>query len=1048
MPDAKSRFKKLTSLSTWTLGGLSPNRGAPAPSSASTTSGTPDGLALKKVVQGEAWESPFRGGNAEDEKAKVNLHQQFKELNKLDAIQVPERFRNRGYQNIKGAKKPTAAKKDGTTTEEAAPKTAAADAGDAAVDADDVQLERPLTDAELEAKDAAETDAADVDATQPVAIAELTESAEPADTADDSVVPDSEEAKLEELAEDPKVEKHINKAAAAEVKAEDAEEKAEELAAEREKLVTDLGAAGEAVNVEGDATDGIEQRIKEEPPTDGLHVDPADKFTKIESDANLEQFKDQPALLQRYMELQQQGILLSTRTADDPDAMIDLGGGLKMKQQDLMDMAAKRVAPVLANINDAVGKTREEDESRRQLDLSNKQKGHEQSLRLDFAKFTKKLEGKKSKHKAKTDEQKENIARMKRGVEARGATFAEQTKKEMEQAQKDYEEREAKAVEKHEKDKETIEKNHEELVETKKQELEAAKTKQSEVTQEIEELQEAKTGFADENLELQTRLEELQKEAEDEQVKLDALIKEHDDEQEAIATKKERITTLNDEVTALDKEIADKETTRDGLKEAIAALAVLINGYSDKLAKLQNDKEARAIRLDDAKAKNSEWQQEKAAVAAEVAKQHERERLEASQQAETEKHRKDLAFQQLQEDEARAEEKERLLRLKQEREDAERARNEAEHKRQQRIAEREEEAKRLEEAKQKQNTEYLDVEQQRQREVDELQKEIESLKQQQSERALAARGEAQRIAEEKEQELVRLKQERERNQKLYQLKLELEELQKKRLDEEGTHLARIAELQQQKRQLAEDDVDGTGNAKFYPPELQQLIEEREAEIKKLEREIDDDDDELSGKGKPVTKQLEASQAVDPAAEKKKLLKLWGADRAGAGAAAGAAALGAAGAGAGVAAASSGSHAAPAAPAPQAKQAKQAAPSQPRPKAPEKSSSWNRFKSKFSSKDDGKQAPVRTASSAAKQRSMSQSATPNDAVVPAVPAGALARKQSSAISTASLGEYDTFSVYEEVTSEEFERHKNDPDYIQVTAEEFERHNHKPLDGHAH
>lgn len=1068
MPEGKGRFKKLTSLSGWTLAPSTPKKqlAAPAPSFYQPAQ-EPEPTGLKKLTAGDKWESPFRGQEGEQQKPKVNPYQQFKEGNKLDAITVPEKFRNQRRPPA-GAAKPAPAK---TTTKPAAAGTTGATAGAAtgtgaaagttgttATDGDageakdtkavvptadanaltkslkdeavnDLESERPLTAAERESAkpkddeklltdDAPEklltdepkatTDNAEkklITDDHPQEKLITDEPATPAVESADYADVDDESERLKKLADKPEVADKVEDAAELELQADEADKQADALDDKRDQVVDKLGATGEAVSLSGDPTDAIVERIEKD-PVPLTNVPPTAKYSKIEEDSRYEEFKDQPAILKRYQELSEQGVSALTQVADDPNALIDLGGGLKMKQLDLLAMAAKRVAPVLANINDAVGKTRDDDEARRQLDLQHKAKSHENSLLADLEKFKGKLSKKHAKHERIVGEHKDNIGRMKKGVEVRDADYHKKITGEIEQLHKDHASREAKAAEKHDADKETVHKNHEELVATKKQELEDAKTKHADTTTKIEELEEAKLKYHDHNSELRTKLEALQKKVDDEQVKVDKIKGEYDEEAAVVAKNKDKIAGLRAKISESKEAVETKRTERDGLKQAVDVLAASIAGYLAKLATLQNDKEARQVRLNEAQQKRSDWESKKALMAAEVAAEHERQRLQAQQEAETKKVQRELELNQLKEEQAVAEERERLLRLKEEREAQERARADAETKRQERVRKREAERSQLTEEKLKLDAEYLAAEAQRKREVEQLALEIDQLKLSQLERALDLKANAERAIAELEAEQRQLKAEHEENMRLYQEKLDLEELQRNRLKKEGEHLARLAELQAERRRLAEASGEDA-----YPAELRAKIEALQKENEHLNKKILDDDDTYKGKKRVVdTTELDHAQKNPTTAGQQKYRSLLDPPKNKSLTS--------------VASGKSGSSL--------------------------KDSLWSRLKKKFSRDDSAPKAvpaPVAGQSSALKQRSAAALTPAKEALaVPAVPKNTtpLTRKDlavlaASSSASSAASEYETYSVYEEVTSEEFERNKNHPDYFQVSPEEFERHN---------
>lgn len=1064
MPEGKSRFKKLTSIAGWTTTSpVSKKPAAPAaPSIYLSTTETETAAGLSKYTHGENWESPFRGQEGEEAKPRVNLHQQFKEGNKLDGIQVPERFRRTTViKEEKTTKVASTTDKDvnvkadestkvtNSTKGVVAASDADADVDDAKlakVDATDAESERPLTAEEKDNHEIDDVEEEDTKEATKEAVAETTDSAD------------------KELAI------------------------ADEKETETVPAITDTSAISDkALN---DAQDEADKAAAE------VSVD-ADKYTPVnQEDTRMEQFKDQPAMLQRYVDLQAQGVASLTKAADDPNALIDVGGGLKIRQQDLLDMAAKRVAPVLANINEAVGKTRDDDEEKRLAALAAKSEAHETKLSKDLEKHKSKIEKKRTAYLKKIDEQKENISRMKKGVQTRSADHKLKVEGEIEGLHADSKHREERAGEQHESDKDTIHKNHDELVATKQQEIADSKQRHADTTTRIEELHEAKLKFHDHNSELQTKLEALQKQADEQQTKVDEVKGKYDAEDVIVKKNEEKIAGLRSKIGELKTEVETKRKERDGLKLAIEALAVLIAGYLTTLATLQNDKQVRSERLKDAQQKNKDWETHKSALALEVAAEHEKQRLQAQAQAQTKQIQLDLEFEQLQAEQARHEEKQRLLRLKEERESEARAQEKAEAERRERVEWREREKARIAEDRATREKEYALAEEKRKQELAALEAEIADIEANKLERAKDARARAERVAQEKEEELARLEAEHAENTAMYKEKLALEETQKKRLEEEGIHLARIKELQAQRQKAVQESESDT-----YPAEFQEKIKEQENKIKSLQQQIADDDDLYTGKVK--TKELTETQEAQPLTKKKisnmllesetslnsenravvskesskeaaKLGSSWNRLKkkfsreespkkaavvapkskeaakpkskeaakpkskdsklngvgAGAAVAGGAAAGGAAAVAAtSITPAASGDLAAPAASTPVSLNRTATAETTLDPKAADKVIP----------------PPVEAKSSAQQQRTVAATTTADQ--VPAVPKGSDIARQPLVVSRTTTGtdsEYDTYSVYEEVTSEEYERNKNHPDYFQVTTEEFEKHNNKPLE----
>lgn len=334
-------------------------------------------------------------------------------------------------------------------------------------------------------------------------------------------------------------------------------------ATEAKTVEQDAEAELPEVEPETEAAEAEADEIAEEPVAEAKKAfEPVDDKNK----EVVEQLKDKPLLLNRYEALNATAIDSVSRRIEDPNKVVDLGSGLKMSQEQLLAIAAARVAPVLANIDDEVKKTRSEDEIKRQQEISGKVKSHENKLLAEFDKHVRKLGKKKEKFDKDIDDKIADITRLQRNAEKNALDFKTQTEGEIETANTEYADREAKAIEKHGVDHETLLKNHEELEATKKQELEDAKLNQEKTTTEIEELQEKKSGLDNKNSELLTQIEELTTAYNAEIARLDELKAKFTEKQEAVS---KNLATKDE----LDSNIAKSKQAVSAKKESHTKLA-------------------------------------------------------------------------------------------------------------------------------------------------------------------------------------------------------------------------------------------------------------------------------------------------------------------------------------------------------------------------------------------------------------------------------------------------------------------------------------------
>ncbi|KAG7662508.1 uncharacterized protein J8A68_003972 [[Candida] subhashii] len=863
---------------------------------------------MKSVTSGSSWISPFRSTGENEKQKKVNLHQKLRDENKIDQIKVPAKFATHPTLEAEEARKKREAqeaeeaKKRQAEEEEAKKKREEEGEGEGEGEGQAKDEEAEATEREGSTKDITE----EAGEAEPTSVGEATAETEVAEEQDnlpskteqpaepaiaetnfsdrlesrETMLPPDQQPANTNVSDVTEAEAEQEPALAAQpvtasssVYADEqpaADDVPKEKVPEEETPKEEAPPVDQSTELKNATDDNVEQLVKETPIE--LAAQPGTKYEPVElaNQETLDKLKDKPALLKRYEELNVAAIGSVARKVDDPNKVIDLGSGLKMTQQQLLDIAAKRVAPVLANINQEVSKTREEDEIKRQQEISNKVQKHEFKLTGEFEKHLKKIGKKKEKFDREIEEKINNIILSMKNSTLAAEEFETQTKEEIETANNEYEERETKAKEQHETDKETLIKNHEELVATKEQELQDCKTNQETTTQEIEQLQEKKSELDNKNSESSNQIEELTARLNEETAKLDELKAKYNVHDEAINSNLSKKKELEDEVVQVKQNLSEKKERHVALSAAVGALAGTVAAYTAKLTTLNTDKEARGKKLKDAQEKYHSWQAERRDMAEEVAREHERRRLETAQEYETRKHEEELQRQhekeererqekeqaeelareaekhreeiaRLEKEQAEWEAKEKLLEQQQAREEEEMKSKDPEFQLGQAIQRREVEQKKLEEERAEQDRIYQERVAKDKLEQRQLEEEIAAL---QAERAKAAemeRDEAEQIANIKLSQIEKLKQEHEAKLTLYRQRLEFENLQKQRLSEEVENLKKIRALREEKARLASQT--------YRDPkveEIKKLIQERELEVERLTKKIELDQPGLGG----------------------------------------------------------------------------------------------------------------------------------------------------------------------------------------------------------
>ncbi|CUM48280.1 unnamed protein product [Debaryomyces tyrocola] len=1060
---------------------------------ASTKTSSTQNTRLKKLTSGSDWVSPFR----ESGHSQKNLRQQLKEDNSIKNIHVPSKFTT--HPTLEAQKKEKKEKEKAAKLEKKKKEKEAKENAAKEKEAKEKEAENKGDEEETKAVTLKNTevdplkavtlkeDGADTKLSKDASMRSLKD--EPIDTPKESVFGGNKETEDLEYGEDVyeddvkadnESERPLSEAEQAEVEDEvDGETKKDESATADE--ATKEASETDVKDKDANGSDDIKNVVKETPIE--LVTQPGSKYEPVPlpNQEVLDKLKDKPKLLNRYQELNAAAVSSLSRSLDDPNKVVELGSGLRMTQQQLLDIAAKRVAPVITNINDEVSKTRNEDEIKRKKELDSKVASHEKKLQKDFDKHSKKLDKQKSKFTTDIGKKLEDLKKKMKNSDLTAANFEKETRKEIDTANEDFEERETTAVEKHSKDKDTIIKNHEELEGTKKQELEDAKANQEKTTQEIEELHERKTELDNANSELSTRIEELTAELNERTKELDDLKAKHAAKQDGISKNLASKEELDNNITTTKKELDTKKKQHDKLSTEVGILGGVLSAYAAKLTNLKSEASSHGDRLADAKKKYKDWEEEKDQLATEIARDHERKRVTAQEEAETKRVEDELEEKRLKKEAERREaeesvaakkEEERKLQESHEKAEADRLANDPEHQFMLATQKRESDGKKLDDERAEKERVYNEHKDKEAEEAQKLQEEIEELKQQKAAHDESARGEADKLAEAKLVQIEQLKKEHEERVKMFREKLEFEELQKTRLLDEVDNLNKIKELREEKARLTSElnkDVDVN--------DVNKLIEERELEISKLSKQIEFDNSDLnnfnatqksaltegpkstepsknitesdrSSKGllnAPIFANIGGNSKEQNIADKSDHLKpVKNEDNSNSSSqkksgalATGAATVGLAGAtGAGTAAALDAKH--------KAKNVSNVNDSKSNGGGFSKLKSLTKRIRGESVSDANAEEP---AVSSKEKKSSTKSAAPvniskqpdgKSTKTKAVPVASSSKKADNAASFSdSSSAYETFSVYEEVSEAEYQKNLKNPDYMEMTAEEFEK-----------
>lgn len=806
-----------------------------------STSGSSRGR-LKSLTSGSSWVSPFRTADP-----KRNFHDKFKRENSIKNVQVPQKFKHhptlKAEGNQKGGAKPaqTEQKTEKVAENEEEQKKTATEPSNGSEDGEKAKnIENEEVDGGAEEEEVKRDDESE----RPLSEKEL---------AEESVKDDNEEKTGNEVE-----------------KADPKDEGEEEFESEEAEM-----------KLEGD--DNIEELVHENPIE--IPTQPEMKYEPLDppNPEVLEKLQGEPGLLSHYNELNAAAIGSIARNLDDPKKVIDMGSGLKLTQQQLLDIAASRVAPVLKNINEEVSKSRDEDEIKRQKSLAKKVASHDKKLLGIFQKHVRGIDKNKAKFDKEIELKLKELDSKIKATHTSASDFETTTKGEIEKAEEDFKKREEEAVEKHGVDKETLNKNHEELAATKKQEIEDAKENQEKTTQEIEELKEKAVSLEDSNSKLESEIDDLKTEVEAKTAELEELKSKHEEKLSSVESNKKAVGEINEKLSTARDQMSQRKAKHDKIAAEVGVLTGVLAAYASKLTQVKTSNESHGSRIAEAKQKKADWDKEKEELARKSARESESRRLALIEEAQTQKVKEELerkaakekaereAAEKAEEEakkeqEAKEEAERKAAKEEAEREEAKRAEEEAKRVREEEAErkakedaetaiaeqkkreeedtfdpqvrllkqkkEREAKEREFEEMRKQEELLYARRKQQETEEYERLQAEIEELKKKHEMKLNAEKEKAQALADLRLSEIDQLQKEQEARLELLKQQRDYEDVQRGRLEEEAENLRKIRELREMKINLA-NDIENNEDLTH----IKQLTQQRELEIAALSKQI-------------------------------------------------------------------------------------------------------------------------------------------------------------------------------------------------------------------
>ncbi|KAG7922563.1 hypothetical protein KL905_001784 [Ogataea polymorpha] len=375
---------------------------------------------------------------------------------------------------------------------------------------------------------------------------------------------------------------------------------------------------------------------------------------------------DKPKMLNRYKEnklLASQA--LNNTQVQNMDRVLNLGAGLKLTEAQIYEIAKKRVAPVLKQVDEQVQENFKRDELRAKEEEEKFVKKDESKLAKELKKYTAAIEKENAaimasfaKPMKKLDE---DMAASKKAYEQ----YIADVKAKIEQDAIDYEEAEKKAAEKHVTDKEGLHERAEQRRQELTEAVAHAKEQQEVETQKEKEVRALGEEYKQKADEAESQLSEKEKELEDKIALLEGLVSSKYEKQVTIAGATRKKLEAERKVAIIDAQHAQAKSNADKLQEHVNLIQSHVDQHQAKKEHLSTEGQKQLDEKRSAAEKAIEdWELEKQQMRTEEARRQERLRIEAeaerkrlAEEEERKRKEEELAAQRKEQEEREAKER-------------------------------------------------------------------------------------------------------------------------------------------------------------------------------------------------------------------------------------------------------------------------------------------------------------------------------------------------------------------------------------------------------
>ena len=344
--------------------------------------------------------------------------------------------------------------------------------------------------------------------------------------------------------------------------------------------------------------------------------------------------KSHPKMLRRYKDnFNIASQIMNKNRIENLDRRVNLGAGLVLTEEQIYELARKKLEPLMKQIDDRVAENNARDAAAAAK--------VEEGIRLnDEAVVAKELSQYKSSVDAKTKSVKADHEKKIKELADKAANSKSDTEKHIQDQKdgivkdkEDAEKAEEDAVQKHITNKESLIETADKLKEDKTKELEAAKAKQIEETELTEKFQTDATELQSKQVDLQSELDAKKAELEEKIKKVEALIAAKHEKKESIRSSIKRRKVADRSFNIIDAKHTQAAANVSILSNQVGLLNDRLAAHSTKIDHLNTTaKDTLTSKREEAKKASDDWEDHLAQVRLDEAKKQEQIRIAAEEE--------------------------------------------------------------------------------------------------------------------------------------------------------------------------------------------------------------------------------------------------------------------------------------------------------------------------------------------------------------------------------------------------------------------------------